>query len=339
VIRYIIRRLLWAVVLFLAVTAVTYAIFFVIPADPARLVAGKSASPQEVQRVRHVLGLDDPIYIQYAHFLRRLVIDHSLGTSYANRQEVNQIVADEAPVTASVVFGGMILWLLIAFPVGVYSALRPRSATDRVAVVAVLIGISAHPVWIGLILSYVFGYVPTQGQFAGISFPSFTFLPVQGYCEAITPPPGASQCAGNSVWEWFYHLILPWVTIAILYAAFYVRMIRGSVMETLSEDYVRTARAKGVRESRVIRTHVLRNALLPVVTMLGMDVALALGGATFTEIVFGLPGLGREAVQSVTNFDYPVTVGITVFATVVIIVLNLITDILYAYIDPRIRLS
>jgi len=339
VIRYIIRRLLWAVVLFLAVTMVTYAIFFVIPADAARLVAGKSASPQEVERVRKNLGLDDPIYVQYGNFLERLVVDRSLGESYANRREVNEIVAEEAPVTASVVLGGMVLWLLIAIPVGVYSALRPRSVTDRIAIVAVLIGISAHPVWIGLILSYVFGYVPTQGEIAGISFPSFTFLPVQGYCEAITPPPGQTQCAGNPVWQWAYHLILPWITIAILYAAFYVRMIRGSVMETLSEDYVRTARAKGVKEVSVIRSHVLRNAMLPVVTMLGMDIALALGGALFTELVFGLPGLGKEIASSIASFDYPVTIGITVFATVVIIIFNLVTDILYAYIDPRIRLS
>ena len=325
-IRYLIRRLLWAVVLFVAVTAVTYALFFIVPADPARIMAGKSASPAEVERVRKALGLDDPIYIQYANFLKKLVIEGSLGTSYANRQEVNDIVKSAAPVTASLVFGGMIVWLLIAFPVGVYSALRPRSKTDRAAMVGVLIGISAHPVWIGLLLSYFFGY-------------RWQVTPIQGYCEVFSPPPGQSQCAGFPIWQWAYHLILPWITIAVLYAAFYVRMIRSNTMETLNEDYVRTARAKGVRESTVLRSHVLRNAILPVVTMLGMDLALALGGAIFTEYVFGLPGLGKEAVDSIRRFDYPTTVGITVFATVVVITFNLLVDILYAYIDPRIRLS
>jgi peptide/nickel transport system permease protein len=326
VIRYIIRRLLWAVVLFIAVTAVTYALFFIVPADPARIMAGKSASPQEVERVRQALHLDDPIYQQYGRFLKKLVVDHSLGTSYANRQEVNDIVSAAAPVTASLVFGGMVLWLLIAFPIGVYSALRPRSKTDRAAMVGVLIGISAHPVWIGLLLSYFFGY-------------KWQVTPIQGYCEVFTPPAGQSQCAGFALWEWAYHLILPWITIAVLYAAFYVRMIRSNTMETLNEDYVRTARAKGVREFTVLRSHVLRNAMLPVVTMLGMDLALALGGAIFTEYVFGLPGLGKEAVESIRRFDYPTTVGLTVFATVVVIVFNLLVDILYAYIDPRIRLS
>ena len=325
-IRYLIRRLLWAVVLFVAVTAVTYALFFIVPADPARIMAGKSASPAEVERVRKALGLDDPIYIQYANFLKKLVIEGSLGTSYANRQEVNDIVKSAAPVTASLVFGGMIVWLLIAFPVGVYSALRPRSKTDRAAMVGVLIGISAHPVWIGLLLSYFFGY-------------RWQVTPIQGYCEVFSPPPGQSQCSGFPIWQWAYHLILPWITIAVLYAAFYVRMIRSNTMETLNEDYVRTARAKGVRESTVLRSHVLRNAILPVVTMLGMDLALALGGAIFTEYVFGLPGLGKEAVDSIRRFDYPTTVGITVFATVVVITFNLLVDILYAYIDPRIRLS
>jgi len=315
------------VVLFVAVTAVTYSLFFIVPADPAKIMAGKSAGPEEVERVRKALGLDQPIYVQYKDFLQRLVVDHSLGTSYANRQDVNDIVSAAAPVTASLVFGGMILWLLIAFPIGVYSALRPRSKIDRTAMVGVLIGISAHPVWIALLLAYFVGY-------------RWGLTPIQGYCEVFSPPPGSSStCPGFSLWQWAYHLILPWITISVLYAAFYVRMIRSNTMDTLNEDYVRTARAKGVREFNVLRSHVLRNAMLPVVTMLGMDLALALGGAIFTEFVFGLPGLGQEAVQSIRRFDYPTTVGLTVFATIVVIVFNLLVDILYAYIDPRIRLS
>jgi peptide/nickel transport system permease protein len=335
--RYVIRRLLWAVVLFLAVTVVTYIIFFIIPADPARKACGQLVTPACIKHTRHYLGLDRPIYIQYLRFLGRLMpfdvhgLAHggspfktpSLGISFANRQNVNTIVAQAAPVTASLVFGGAITWMLIALPVGILSALRPRSLLDRMAMVFVLIGISAHPIWIGLILSYAIGY-------------RAHITPITGYCEAISPPPGAT-CGG--VVQWAYHMILPWITFAILFAALYVRMIRANVMETLNEDYVRTARAKGAPERTVIIRHVLRNAMLPVVTMLGMDIALGLGGAIFTESVYSLNGLGRTLVQSLQNDDLPTTQGIVVFGTVAIILFNLIVDLFYAVIDPRIRLA
>jgi len=333
---YLIRRLLWALVLFLAVTAATYAIFFVIPVDPARRIAGKAATPQQVEQVRRALGLDDPIYLQYAHYLRGIVVDRSLGYSYSNRVSVNEIVAAEAPVTASLVLGGMVIWLLFGVPLGMLSALRPRSKLDRASMVGVLIGISAHPVWIGLLLAYLLGYVPTTGELAGLTFPPFEIFPVQGYCEAVTPPPG-SDCSG--IFQWSWHLMLPWFTLAVLYAANYTRMTRSTTLDTLNEDYVRTARAKGASARRVLGHHVMRNSMLPIVTMLGMDLALALGGAAFVEIVFGLPGLGREAVSSLTSFDYPVTMGLTIFATMVVILFNLIVDVAYAYLDPRIRLT
>ena len=332
-IRYIIRRLGWAVVLFVAVTMVTYVIFYLIPADPARLVAGKAATPEDIARARHFLGLDQPLYEQYWRFLKRLVLHADLGTSFANRESVNSIVLNAAPVTASLVFGGAVVWMLIALPVGVLSALRPRSVLDRVAMITVLIGISAHPVWIGLIMSYLFGYVPTTGHFLGVDFPAFTLFPVQGYCDLVGAEPGT--CGGPV--QWSYHLVLPWLTFATLYAALYARMIRANVMETMNEDYVRTARAKGAPEGLVLRSHILRNAMLPVVTMLGMDIAIALGGAIFTETVFGLPGLGRIAIESLSGFDLPVTTGVVVFAATAVIVFNLIVDVLYAYIDPRIR--
>jgi len=323
VIRYIIRRLLWAIVLFLAVTIVTYVIFYLIPVDPARLAAGRNPTPQEVKNVAHYLGTDHPIWYQYGLFLKRLVIDHSLGYSFANRQSVNSTILAAAPVTISLVLGGALLWMTIALPVGVYSALHPRSRTDRFAMASVLVGISAHPVWIGLMLSYIFGF-------------RLELFPIQGYCNLKGSIAGQS-CGGPA--DWFYHMILPWIAFAVLYAAFYVRMIRANVMETLNEDYVRTARAKGAPEWQVMRSHVLRNALLPVVTMLGMDISLALGGAVFTESVYGLPGLGRTLLQSLDAFDLPTTLGIVVFATLSIIVINLIVDLLYAVIDPRIRLA
>jgi peptide/nickel transport system permease protein len=337
VVRYIIRRILWACVLFLAVTIVTYIIFFVIPADPARLVAGKSAGPEDIKRAAHFIGTDQPVYVQYSRFLGRLVGVHwdtntgtvwnvrfatpSLGTSFATRQDVNQIVRQAAPVTASLVFGGVIIWMMIALPLGIISALRPRSLLDRGGMIFVLIGISAHPVWIGLIFAYVFGY-------------KLGWTPITGYCNAVNP---VGSCGGPG--QWAYHLILPWITFAILFAALYARMIRANVMEAMNEDYVRTARAKGAPEAQVMRQHVLRNAMLPVVTMLGMDISLALGGAVFTETVYGLPGLGRTLLGSLEAFDLPITLGITVFATMCIIVINLIVDILYAFIDPRIRLQ
>jgi len=321
VIRYIIRRLLWAVVLFLAVTVVTYIIFFVIPADPAQQLAGRAAQPRDIKRVAHYWHLDQPVPLQYYYFLRRLVVEQSLGRSFANREDVNKIIADAAPVTASLVIGGAILWMLIAIPLGVLSALRPRSFLDRTSMTFVLIGISAHPVWIGLLFAYFFGF-------------KLGWFPITGYCDMINP---ATDCGGPV--QWAYHLILPWATFAILFAALYVRMIRANVIETMNEDYVRTARAKGAPERVVMRSHILRNAMLPVVTMLGMDIALALGGAVFTESVYSLPGLGRQVLQALNAFDLPTIMGVVVFTTIVIIVLNLIVDLLYAFIDPRIRLA
>jgi peptide/nickel transport system permease protein len=320
---YLIRRFLWAIVLFVAVTAVTYIIFFLIPTDPARKACGQLVTPACVRNARHYLGLDRPVYVQYYKFLERLVVQQSLGRSFANRQNIDTIIARAAPITASLVFGGAITWLLIAIPIGVLSALRPRTLLDRSAMAFILVGISAHPVWIGLIFSWFFGY-------------KLGITPIAGYCEAFSPPAGA-PCGG--VVQWFYHMILPWVTFAILFAALYARMIRANVLETLNEDYVRTARAKGAPESRVMIKHVLRNAMLPVVTMLGMDIAVGLGGAIFTESVYSLHGLGQTLVLSLSGDDLPTTQGIVVFATAAIIAINLIVDLLYAAIDPRIRLS
>jgi len=333
VFRYLIRRLMWAWVLFVAVTIVTYVIFYAIPANPARLACGQRATPECIKRAAHYLGTDRPLYVQYGKFFGRLMPvagivqgnphfkQPSLGRSFTNRQTVNSVVLNAAPVTASLVFGGAVFWMLIALPVGILSALRPRSLLDRIAMVFVLIGISAHPVWIGLIFAYFFGFK------AGL-------FPITGYAcffDCGQPQQGPVQ--------WAYHLVLPWATFAILFAALYVRMIRANVMEALGEDYVRTARAKGAPEWLVMRSHVLRNALLPVVTMLGMDIGIALGGAIFTESVYGLPGLGKTAINAIDSFDLPTTQGVVVFATLCIILLNLIVDLLYAVIDPRIRLS
>jgi peptide/nickel transport system permease protein len=187
----------------------------------------------------------------------------------------------------------------------------------------VLIGVSAHPVWIGLIFSYFLGF-------------RFHFTPIAGYCDFFNPSVGA-ECGGPT--QWAYHMILPWMTFATLYAALYVRMVRANVMEAMHEDYVRTARSKGATEQRVMRVHVLRNALLPIVTILGMDIGTALGGAIFTESIYGLPGLGRISLQGLSNLDLPTVMGVVVFATTMIILFNLVVDVLYAWVDPRIRLG
>ena len=307
--------------LFIAVTIVTYVIFYVTPSDPARLAAGQGASPADVQRVAERLHLDEPVWQQYGRFVWQLVGERSLGTSFVNRQDVNDVVLRAAPVTAALVFGGAIFWLALSIPVGIISALKPRSLIDRAGMVFVLIGLSAHPVWIGLIFAYFIGF-------------KLNWTPITGYADFFNP----SQEHGGPV-QWAHHMLLPWLTFAILFAALYVRLIRANVMETMNEDYVRTARAKGAPEGQVIRSHILRNSMLPVVTILGMDIGLALGGAIFTESVYSLPGLGRQVLQSYENFDLPVIQGIVVFSTLCIIVFNLIVDLLYAVIDPRIRLT
>jgi peptide/nickel transport system permease protein len=320
-IRYLIRRVLWAIVLFLSVTVVTFVIFFVTPKDTARQMCGKGCGPADITRVEKHFHLKDPIYQQYYRFLKGAVTRFDFGNSFINRQPVRDLVLTAAPATAALVFGGAILWMLVALPIGILSALRPRSLLDRAAMIFVLIGISAHPVWIGLILSWAVGY-------------KLGWTPITGYCDFFNPD---TQCGGPV--PWFSHMILPWITFALLFSALYVRMIRANVLETLNEDYVRTARAKGAPNWLVMRSHVLRNAMLPVVTMLGMDIGLALGGAIFTEGIYSIPGLGNTAFHALTNYDSPTLMGVVVFSTTCIIVFNLAVDLVYAAIDPRIRLS
>jgi peptide/nickel transport system permease protein len=322
---YLVRRILWTILLMLVITFVTFVIFFAAPSDPARTVCGGSqARPACIRAATERLGLDKPLPVQYLIFVKHLVVDRSLGVSMANSQRVNQTILDAAPVTASLVLGAAVLWLLIGLVVGVYSALRPRSLFDRAAMIFVLIGVSAHPIWIGLILEYFLGV-------------KWHITPIANYANFWGAPKGSGMPGGP--WQWFYHLILPWCTFALLFAALYARMIRASVIETLDEDYVRTARAKGASERRVLFSHVLRNALLPVVTMLGMDVGVALGGTIFTESVFQLHGLGWTLINAVGLNDFAVVQGVVVFATLAVLSLNLLVDIFYAWIDPRIRLA
>jgi peptide/nickel transport system permease protein len=325
VFRYLIRRILWACLLFIVITFITFVIFYIGPNNPARAVCGGEQAKREcLVRATEKLGLDQPMPVQYYKFMKQLVLHQDLGTSFATSQSVNQRIKEAAPVTASLVFGGAVLWMILGLSIGIFSALRPRSLIDRFAMVFVLIGVSAHPVWIGLILEYTFGV-------------KLGWTPIAGYANFFGAASDSGQPGGP--WQWFYHMILPWCTFALLFAALYVRMIRANVMETMNEDFVRTARAKGAPERQVLFSHTLRNALLPVVTMLGMDIGIGLGGAIFTETVFNLPGLGQTAVIGISNQDLAIVQGVIVFATVAIIVFNLVVDLLYAWIDPRIRLT
>jgi peptide/nickel transport system permease protein len=314
---FLLRRAAWMVVMFLSVTVVTFIIFFVIPSEDDQASLGRGGADVDV---RTTVQIDGPIYEEYAEFLRKVVTQGSLGDSWVLRgQEVNDILVRAAPVTLSLVIGGALLWMLIAIPTGLLAALRPRSALSRLTTIFVLVGISAHPLWMGLMLSYVVGA-------------RLGLTPTGGYCEVFSP---ATNCGGPA--QWAYHLILPWFTFALMYAAIYTRMIRASTLETLNEDYVRTARAKGAPEWLVIRSHVLRNAMLPVVTMLGMDVAVSLGATLFVETAYGLPGLGRLFATSLARRDFPVLLGITIYTTLVVIVVNFVIDVVYGLIDPRAR--
>ena len=317
--RFVVARLAWGVVLFFAITVFTFVVFFLLP-QPNVKSLGRGQTIGETD-IRDSLRLHGPVYQQYGQFVYRFVRYGSLGRSYFNRQTVTSVILTAAPVTLSLVIGGAVMWMLIALPIGILSALRPRSLLDRFGMLFVLIGISAHPVWLGLILSWTLGF-------------KLGWFPFSGYCEMFSP---TGTCGGPT--QWVYHLLLPWFTFSLLYAAIYARMIRATLLETLDEEYVRTARAKGASEARVLRSHVARNALLPIVTMIGMDVGTALGGVVFIETVFSLPGLGGMLRNSLTSHDLPVILGIVMFTTTGILILNLVVDIVYAMIDPRIRAS
>jgi peptide/nickel transport system permease protein len=314
----VVKRLAWAVVVFIAVTFSTYVLFFVIPTNRpgSRNVQGRDITASVTQAT----GIHGPVWHEYSVFLWRIVTVQSLGRSTTSREDVNTTLRRAAPITASLLFGGAVFWMLISIPIGILSALRPRSLLDRAAMLFVLIGISVHPIWLGLILVYVFGH-------------KLQLFPLGGYCDFFYA--GASEVCGGPR-QWAYHLLLPWATFGMLFAALYVRMIRASVLETLHHDYVTTARAKGASEWRVVRGHVLKNAFLPVITMLGMDVGVAFGGSVFVESVFGLPGIGRLAVRSLQRQDLPPIMGIIVLVTVAILVFNLVVDLLYAWLDPRV---
>jgi peptide/nickel transport system permease protein len=313
---FVLRRLAWAIVLFLALTLYTYVLFFVIPGNNEPIRRGFRVD--QGTTLRETVGIDGgSIVREYGSFVSH-VLHGDFGVSQRNRQPVVEVIGRAAPVTMSLVIGGVFVWLLIAIPIGLISALKPRSLIDRFGMVFVLIGVSAHPLWIGLVLAYIFGF-------------RLEVTPIGGYCAVFTP----SETCGGPV-QWAYHLLLPWIAFGAVFAAIYARMIRASVLDVYDADHVRTARAIGMSEERVLRTQVLRNALLPLVTMLGMDLGIAFGGAIFVERAFGLPGIGKLLISSLGGRDLPVILGIVVLVTTAILFFNLLVDLLYPFLDPRI---
>jgi peptide/nickel transport system permease protein len=318
VLGFLIGRLAWAAMLFFVVTLYTYVLFFLIGPTSANIGNRSAGESGEAVSVAESVGVDGSFFGAYADFLRN-VVTGDLGQSFYSRQDVTEIISAAAPVTGSLIVGAAVMWLLIAFPIGVLSALKPRSLLDRAGMVFVLIGISAHPLWVGYILSYVFGY-------------KLGIFPINGYCDVFN---AATSCGGPV--QWAYHLLLPWFTFALAFAAIYARMIRASLKETLSEDYIRTARAKGLGTWPTVRTHALRNALLPIVTMLGMDLGLAFVAAVFVERAYSLPGIGSLLFTALGRHDTPVILGIVILVTTAIIVFNLVVDLVYGLLDPRVR--
>jgi peptide/nickel transport system permease protein len=318
--RFLVRRCLWGVVLLVLVSAATFAIFYLLPsADPAVLRAGRGATPQTIAAVRHDLGLDRPVTAQYWHFLTQLVLHFDLGYSYTSGAPVSSLIADGLPATISLAAGAIVVWLLVGIPLGIVSALRPRSWFDRLAMGGALVALSAPVYWLGLVVLYLFA--DDIGR--------WPLLPGAGSYVGLTRDP----------WHWLTALVLPWLVLASTFAAIYARVLRTSLIETMQEDYVRTARAKGISERRVVLRHGVRNALGPLVTLLGLDVGVLLGGAVLTEAVFGIPGIGRLNYTAITTSDLPVIQGTVLLAALFIVVANIVVDVAYALLDPRVRLD
>lgn len=316
---YIVRRLLWAALVILVVLMIVFAVFYLLPAsDPALRFAGKSPTPESLALIRDRLGLDEPWWKQYAIFVKNFVAGDEygwpgLGYSFTSNVSVLSEVTERAPRTLFLIAGAAIIWLVVGVSIGVLSAVKRQSAADRAAMGFVLIGISSPVFWLGLMALWVFW--KKLGWTGGTGYVPLTESPT----------------------AFFSHMILPWTVLALLFAAIYARMTRNSLLDTLGEDYIRTARAKGLPERTVIFRHGLRASLAPIITMFGMDIALLVGGAIITESVFNIQGLGWLAIDGTLNQDLPTVVGVVMLGAVAVVVMNLIVDILYAFIDPRVR--
>jgi peptide/nickel transport system permease protein len=316
---FMVRRILAGIVVVWLVATGAFFLFFARPVDTvARQLAGRAATPQVIAEVIRNLGLNQPIMVQYWHFIDGL-LHGDLGYSYFSQESVDTILKQDLPPTISLVIGGLVLWLVVGLSVGILSATRPRSLFDRSSSVGVLIGLSMPVFVIGELLILVV-FVP---------------LNQHGFHWIQTGYSGPSQ----GLLTWVGHMILPWITLAAVQAAVYTRLVRGQLLDTLGEDYIRTARSKGLSERRVIFRHGVRAALTPVVSQLGVDVGQLLGGVIVVEEVFGLGGIGEASVQAIDTDNLPVIIGFVIIAAVFVVVANIIVDLVYALLDPRVRIA
>jgi peptide/nickel transport system permease protein len=306
------------IVLLFVVSALTFVIFYLLPsADPAQLRAGRQPNPQLVEQIRHNLGLDRPWYSQYFDYMKRVFLHFDFGYSYQNTISVKQQIFDRLPATVSLALGAAVLWLVSGITVGIISAIKSRTLIDRVAMGTALVAISAPVYWLGLVALYLFS------NDIGV----FKIFPSAGSYTPLSQDPV----------KWFTGLLLPWMVLAAAFAAFYARLLRSNLIETMGEDYIRTARAKGLSGRRVVLRHGLRSALTPIVTAAGLDIGILLGGVILTESVFNIPGTGRLVYESIQHSDLPMIQGTVLLGTFFIVSANLIVDILYAFLDPRVR--
>ncbi len=312
---FLVRRTIGAALVCGAVTFVVFVIFIVVPGgDPAQRIAGKNATAQNIVNIRHDWGFDQPFYVQYWDMLKKM-FSGSL-VSYTSQQNVLQQIKQGMPATFSLTIGAGIIWLFFGIVVGVISAVTAGRLSDRLITVLALIGISMPVFWLGIVCRYYFAEGGWVTIFPDGEYVSLTSNPVQ----------------------WFWHLLLPWMVLAVLFIGFYGRVLRGNILDTINEDFVRTAKAKGLSPRRILVKHVLRTSLIPVVTLFGLDFAAVLGGgAILTETVFDLHGVGQYARLSINNFDLPPIMGVTMYGAFFIVSFSVLVDLFYAYLDPRIR--
>jgi peptide/nickel transport system permease protein len=317
---YIVRRVLWGIAMVLLVSAITFVFFNVFPsADPAQLRAGRNASPAIIAYIRHELGLDKSVPVQFWVYMKNIFLHFNFGYSFYTGASVLSLITNRLPATLSLAVGGAIIWLAMGIPIGILSAVKSGSLLDRTAMGIALVFVSMPVFWLGLVVLFLFAN--DIGRFHVL--------------------PGANTYIGLTVspWHWFTSLIMPWFVLAATSAAVYSRVLRGSLIEAMGEDYIRTARAKGLRERRVIFRHGVRSAITPVVTIFGLDLGALLGGAVIIETVFNIPGIGRLNLDAINHSDFPIVQGTVILATLFIVVANIVVDIAYAYLDPRVRYS
>jgi peptide/nickel transport system permease protein len=316
---YIIRRLLWTLLLLWVVSGITFVVFNVLPsADPALLRAGRRAEPEILKGIRETFGLDRPLYVQYLDYIKHVFFHFDFGRSYRNDVDVRSQLLDRLPNTIYLIIGAVIVWLTVGLTVGMISAVKRGSFLDRFSMTTALVAISAPVYWLGLVVLYLFS--DDIGRFP------------------ILPGSGAFQEDGN-IFSKMEALIMPWCVLATAFAAIYARLLRANLLEVLGEDYIRTARAKGLSERRVIFHHGMRSALTPIVTVLGLDVGILVGGAILTESVFNIPGIGRLTFDAIQRGDIITVQGATLFLAFAVCICNLLVDVMYSVLDPRVRLS